>query len=529
MLADDYPEVIHKINILRQYKDIVDKSAIVSKANPKGIITFVNDKFCNISGYSKEELIGKSHNIVRAPDVPKEIFKDMWDTIQNKQIWTGQVKNRKKDGSNYYVDATVCPILDEDDNIIEYIALRNDITEFQNPRKQLLDKINISHSPLLTILKLNNFSILDHLYDEHIVDKMLQLFEQMLPTYFPEGFKISNIYNLGDGEFALLQVSPYNEITATSLEIQLKQLQQNIKKAIITVEEYSFDISVIISFATETEDLYKDVKYGIIKAINDKVNMIFANDLTKKLKQTALKNSDTINMIQTAMENKKIVSHYQPIINNKTMEIEKYESLVRLIDEKNNIVSPFFFLDISKESGQYKKITNIIIENSFETLSKTTKEISINLSAIDIEDLEIRNKLINLVTMNVHQAHRIVFELLEDEQVKDFSIVKDFISLVKTFGVQIAIDDFGAGVSNYERLLEYQPDILKIDACLIKNIDKDKYSRDVVESIKLFATRQNIKTVAEFVSTPEILKVIQEIGIDYSQGFLLGKPEALDI
>jgi EAL domain-containing protein (putative c-di-GMP-specific phosphodiesterase class I) len=136
--------------------------------------------------------------------------------------------------------------------------------------------------------------------------------------------------------------------------------------------------------------------------------------------------------------------------------------------------------------------------------------------------------LINLVTANMHNAHRIVFELLEDEQVKDFEIVKDFISLVKTFGVQIAIDDFGAGVSNFERLLDYQPDILKIDACLIKNIDQDKYSKDVVETIQLFAWKQDIKTVAEYVETPEILKTIKDIGINYTQGYLLGKPDLLE-
>jgi len=198
-----------------------------------------------------------------------------------------------------------------------------------------------------------------------------------------------------------------------------------------------------------------------------------------------------------------------------------------LIDEDGKIVSPYFFLDIAKDSGHYNKITNIILDNSFAALDKTDKEISINLSALDIEDLETRNRLINLVTMNMHNANRIVFELLEDEHIKDFNIVKDFISLVKTFGVKIAIDDFGAGVSNYERLLDYQPDILKIDACLIKNIDKDKYSRDVVETIQLFAWKQDIKTVAEFVSTPEILQVVKDIGINYSQGFLLGKPEPL--
>jgi EAL domain-containing protein (putative c-di-GMP-specific phosphodiesterase class I) len=234
-------------------------------------------------------------------------------------------------------------------------------------------------------------------------------------------------------------------------------------------------------------------------------------------------------MIQKAIKNGNIISYFQPITNNKTMKIEKYESLVRLIDENGKVLSPYFFLDVAKQSGYYDKITNLVIHTSFNALQKTNKEISINLSAIDIENLETRNTLINLVTNNIADAHRIVFELLEDEHVKDFEIVKDFIALVKTFGCQIAIDDFGAGVSNFERLLDYQPDILKIDACLIKNIDKDKYSRDVVETIQLFAWKQDIKTVAEFVETPEILQIVKDIGINYTQGYLLGKPEPLEI
>jgi EAL domain-containing protein (putative c-di-GMP-specific phosphodiesterase class I) len=158
-------------------------------------------------------------------------------------------------------------------------------------------------------------------------------------------------------------------------------------------------------------------------------------------------------------------------------------------------------------------------------LRETTKEISINLSTLDIEDAELRNKIISLVTANTDISSRIVFELLEDEEVTDFRIVKDFISLVKMFGVQIAIDDFGAGHSNFERLLSFQPDILKLDGSLIKDIHTNKYSRNVVETIKLFADKENIKTVAEFVHCKEVFDVVKEIGIDYMQGFYLGEPE----
>jgi len=115
--------------ILSEYKKAVDASAIVSKTNKFGIITYINDQFIKISGYNKDELIGVNHNIVRHPDMPKKVFKKMWDTILDGKIWHGQVKNRKKDGTPYYVHATIVPIIDNQGNIVEFLALRYDITE----------------------------------------------------------------------------------------------------------------------------------------------------------------------------------------------------------------------------------------------------------------------------------------------------------------------------------------------------------------------------------------------------------------
>ncbi len=519
----------HKqIQMLKQYKDIVDQTAIVSKSDKNGFITFVNDKFCEISGYTREELIGLPHSAVRDPDMSPSVFEDLWNTIQDKKIWTGQIKNIKKNGDNYYVDATICPILDKNGDIIEYIGLRNDISEIINPRKQLKDALKLTTNPFLAMFKIENYSSLEHLYEENIINQMLEEFKNKIPTYLPDGCVVDKVYNLGDGEFAILKQMNTEEPSATQKELQLKQIQQNIKHDIIVIEQYDFDLSVVISFSTLKNSIYDNVKFGLSKVVDEHKDILFANDLTKHAKENALKSTQTINMIKKAIDDGKIISHFQPITNNFTNEIEKYESLVRLENEEGRILSPWFFLEVAKQSGYYNKITSIVIDNYFKALDKTDKELSLNLSAIDIEDFDIRNKLINLVMFNTHNAHRMVFELLEDEEVKDFEVVKDFISLVKTFGVQIAIDDFGAGVSNFERLLDYQPDILKIDACLIKNIDKDKYSRDVVETIQLFAWKQRIKTVAEFVETEEILQIVKDIGINYTQGYLLGKPEPLE-
>jgi diguanylate cyclase (GGDEF)-like protein/PAS domain S-box-containing protein len=124
-------------NLLAEYKKAVDISNIVSKTNPKGVITYVNDKFCEISGYTRTELIGKPHNIIRHPDMPREAFKELWDTIKAKKSWSGIVTNMSKNGSQYIVDTTIIPILDVDGDIVEYIAVRHDITELEETKQQL--------------------------------------------------------------------------------------------------------------------------------------------------------------------------------------------------------------------------------------------------------------------------------------------------------------------------------------------------------------------------------------------------------
>jgi PAS domain S-box-containing protein len=115
--------------MLKQYKEAIEKSNIISKTDTDGIITFVNDEFCKISGYSKDELIGQNHNIVRHPDVDASKFKLLWETIKSNNIYKSTVKNLAKDGSTFYVNTTVIPILDKNENIVEYIAIRYDVTK----------------------------------------------------------------------------------------------------------------------------------------------------------------------------------------------------------------------------------------------------------------------------------------------------------------------------------------------------------------------------------------------------------------
>ena len=125
-----------------QILSAIDKTTLISKSNPQGKITYASDAFCKVSGYSKEELIGKNHNIVRDPSMSKEAFEDMWETIKNGKIWNGIVTNRKKDGSQYVVNATILPLFDNNNKIKEYIGIRHDISELESYKNQLEHKLS---------------------------------------------------------------------------------------------------------------------------------------------------------------------------------------------------------------------------------------------------------------------------------------------------------------------------------------------------------------------------------------------------
>jgi EAL domain-containing protein (putative c-di-GMP-specific phosphodiesterase class I) len=201
--------------------------------------------------------------------------------------------------------------------------------------------------------------------------------------------------------------------------------------------------------------------------------------------------------------------------------------LVRLIDSDKNIVSPYFFLNIAKEGRYYQKITSIVLENSFRALFYTHQSISLNLSALDIEKPETRKTFITLLKRYKTDAHRIVLELLEDEDIKDKKVIQDFLKEIKGYGVQVAIDDFGSGLSNFSRVLEYEPNFIKIDGSLIRNINNDTIAQNMVETIVTFAKKQNIETIAEYVEDEDIYNTICELGVDYSQGYYFGKPAPL--
>lgn len=141
-------ELIHQTTFLEQYKEVVDASSIVTKTNVYGKIVYANDLFCQKTGYSLDEIISKTHRIIRHPDVSSEFYKNLWETILDKKTWNGTIKNIKKNGEHYITEVTIKPILDEFGAILEYISISHDITELH----EINDEIWQTQHEMLSLL-----------------------------------------------------------------------------------------------------------------------------------------------------------------------------------------------------------------------------------------------------------------------------------------------------------------------------------------------------------------------------------------
>jgi EAL domain-containing protein (putative c-di-GMP-specific phosphodiesterase class I) len=232
-----------------------------------------------------------------------------------------------------------------------------------------------------------------------------------------------------------------------------------------------------------------------------------------------------MNLLKNAIKRDDILVYFQPIFENTTGKINKYECLIRVCNRDGEILSPASFLNVVKETRLYADITEIMIRKSISIMENTPYEFSINLSIGDLIDKKFNNFIREIFHRNRGIAKRITFEIVESEGIENYQVVHDFIHEMKEYGCKMAIDDFGAGYSNFEHILRLDVNYLKIDSSMIKNIDTDIYSQIIVETIVNFVKKLDIEIIAEFVHSEKIFHKVKALGVDYSQGYYIGKPK----
>lgn len=523
---------------LNQYKKAVDISSIVSKTNKDGVITFVNDAFCDISGFSREEIIGNTHHIVRHPEMNKHVYKDVWDTLKTNNPWQGIFKNLNKFSQTYYLEVIIIPILNAKDEIEEYLGIGHDITNLVEQSKKI--EANLQDS----LTKLPSRNALIEEINRHPKKAIIAMFDLL-------NFKHINEYHGFDvGDEIIIEISHTVERLISSRNLTLYKLASDNFAIFASADYWSSEnlynvCNDIIKYFEQHPINIKGNKFDInlIFGISDQPNYFITAEMAKDYAKTSgshivvfsdkkdilIKNVHITQSIRNAIENNRIIVYTQAIVDNKTKEPMKYECLMRIADEEDRIIPPIVFLDAAKRSKLYPKLTQIMISKAFKFFAKNNQKFSINLAIEDILSKETTDFLKESLEVYESIAQRLTIEIVEDEGIQNYEEVRTFIDNMKRLGCTIAIDDFGTGYSNFEYLVNLKADVLKIDGSLIKSISNDKEMLEIVKLIVHFAKKLNMRTIAEYVSSKEIADIVDELGIDSSQGFLYDTPKPIDL
>lgn len=532
-LLEQEHQVIVSRSLLNEYKKAVDASAIVSKTNNQGSITYINDAFCEISSYSRRELIGKNHNIVRSTRTPDKVYADLWGTIKQKRIWKGIICNISKSGTEYYLSSTIVPILTIHGEIYEYIAIGTDVTELflrqeeillhtidsltQLPNRQkFLQNLANSRLPRLAIININHFSEVNDFYGYDIGDALLVQIAELITRLANQDLAV---FRLSGDEFGLLAS---DDFSSEKFAQKCIQIIEELDNTIFSIQNNELNISTTMGVAEESNNVYVNAGMALRVAKESQKKYLFYNSNVDIQRRTG-ENLRWTKMIKQAIDDDRIELYIQPIINRSTQSVDKYECLMRLIDEENNEISPFFFINTAKHARLYPKLSEIIIKKSFAYFANRTESFSINLTIIDILNDDII-KLLKQLIREKSIAERVVLEIVESEGIDNFEQISEFIQDMQSLGCRIAIDDFGTGYSNFEYLMKLDPDFIKIDGSIIKNITHDEGVYAVTKLIHDFASSIGAKTIAEFVCDQAISLKLDEIGIDYLQGYHFGRP-----
>ncbi len=530
-------EALSNLSLLNEYKKAVDASTIVSKTDKKGIITFANDEFCKISGFKREELIGSKHSLIKHPDTKEETYKELWNTILDKKIWKGILKNRTKEGKAYYVKSSIIPILDVDGNIKEFIAIRYDVSDLINQekrikiqttdyltklpnRQKLLEDLQDKDNLILAIFNILRFKEINEYYGFEVGDKLLVELANFLQKNID---KNTFLYKLQGDEFALL--TSKNKTSLKEFKNICQKILTNIKGLSFLIDSNKLEIDLVVGISSEKNYFITAEMAKNHTDIENKELIVF--DENKNIKKNLISNINWTQKLKKALNEDRVVVFIQPIISNLDNKINKYECLVRIIEEDGSIISPFKFLTIAKKAKLYHILTQIVILKAFEYFHDKEVEFSINLTLEDILYKPTVKLLENKLKKYKGIAKRLVLEIVEDEGIENYKDILNFIQTMKQLGCKIAIDDFGTGYSNFDYLMKLNADFVKIDGSIIKHINKDLNAKMVTELIVSFTKRLDIKTIAEFVYSEEIHKIVTDMGIDYSQGFYIGKPTAI--
>ena len=406
-----------------------------------------------------------------------------------------------------------------EEGYIEREALNRDpITSLLNGFA-LYQKIKAGGDNALLLIDFDNFDIVNTLYGMQMGDKVLAKIAGFLHRMAPVN---SSLYRNNGDEFVIFIEEPVSEQEKTLA----KQIKAFFEQTHFVIDGINFNMRASIGIATgDPSTLLHNAKVAVREAKDNGKNNIVVYRKTSPYLKKQREILHWINEIKAALEEGRVKAYYQPIFDNKTKKIRKYEALCRVEDRDQQVMSPQKFIKAALIGGLMTNITRAMIDQAFKRFSGTKYEFSINVTREDFMEGYLLAFLKRKCFLYNIEPSQVFIEIVESISFKSNEGCIDQILKLSQNGFKLAIDDFGSENSNYSRLLNVQANYLKIDGKFIENVDQNTNSQIIIESIVDFARKIGAKTIAEYVSSPSVFDTICRLGVDYSQGYYIGKAQ----
>jgi diguanylate cyclase (GGDEF)-like protein/PAS domain S-box-containing protein len=557
--------VVCVISDITQRKEAEDRNKLAASVfshtregititSPDGTIVDVNEAFTRITGYAREEVIGKNPRLIKSDHHPPEFYAAMWHDLLGKGFWSGEIWNRRKNGELYPELLTISAVRDAQGSLLHYVALFTDITPMKDHEEQLRhlahfdrltrlpnrvllgDRLHQAmtqtqrRKQLLTVvyLDLDGFKAVNDIHGHSVGDQLLVALAGRMQQVLRDS---DTLARLGGDEFVAVLID-LDDMSATPpmLNRLLSAAAQPVRIGELLLQ---VSASLGVTFYPQSEEVDADqllrqadqAMYQAKLAGKNRYH-IFDADQDRNLRGR----HESLEHIRRALAEGEFVLFYQPKVNMRTGKIVGAESLIRWRHPENGLLSPGVFLPVIENHPLGVQVGEWVIERALEQSERwqgagLTIPVSVNVCARLLQQDDFPERLQQLLARHpaVSPGH-LTLEVLETSALEDLAGVSRIIEECRSLGVRFALDDFGTGYSSLTYLKRLSVDQLKIDQSFVRDMLDDPDDLAILEGVISLAEAFRREVIAEGVETPAHGEMLLLLGCELAQGYGIARP-----